>query len=58
MVGLSDANIFGTGNTPEIQDHFFSRRDFSYGGNIVEYKNPQRAGDILHTADFGRPRLL
>ena len=37
MVGLSDANIFGTGNTLKFKTNF-SRRDFSYGGNIVEYK--------------------
>ncbi len=43
MVGLSDANIFGTGNTLKFKTNF-SRRDFSYGGNIVEYKIPNVLG--------------
>ena len=39
MVGLSDANIFGWGNTLKFNTNF-SRKDFSYGGNIVEYEIP------------------
>lgn len=54
MVGLSDANIFGTGNTLKIKTNF-SRRDFSYGGNIVEYKIPNVLG-TFYTADFSAGR--
>ena len=49
MVGLSDANIFGTGNTLKIKTNF-SRRDFSYGGNIVEYKIPNVLGTFYPAA--------
>ena len=54
MVGLSDANIFGTGNTLKFKTNF-SRRDFSYGGNIVEYKIPNVLG-TFYTADFSAGR--
>ena len=57
MVGLSDANIFGWGNTLKFNTNF-SRKDFSYGGNIVEYEIPNVLGSF-YTADFfGRTRLL
>ena len=47
MVGLSDANILGTGNSLKVMTNF-SRNDFSYGGNMVEYEIPKRTGDLLH----------
>lgn len=54
MVGLSDANIFGTGNTLKFKTNF-SRKDFSYGGNIVEYSIPNVLG-TFYTADFSAGR--
>ena len=33
MVGISDANIFGWGNSLKVMTNF-SRKDFSYGGNM------------------------
>lgn len=45
MVALSDANIFGTGNELEVRTHF-SRRDFSYGGNIVALDMPNLGGSF------------
>lgn len=54
MVGLSDANIFGWGNTLKFNTNF-SRKDFSYGGNIVEYEIPNVLGSF-YTADFSAGR--
>ena len=54
MAGLSDANIFGTGNTLKFKTNF-SRKDFSYGGNIVEYSIPNVLG-TFYTADFSAGR--
>ena len=34
MIGLSDANIFGSGNRLSVATNF-SRNDFGYGGNVV-----------------------
>ena len=50
MVGLSDANIFGSGNKLKFMTNF-SRKDFSYGGNMVEYEIPNVLGSF-YTADF------
>mgnify|MGYP001018892717 CR=1 FL=1 len=59
MVGLSDANIFGWGNTLKFNTNF-SRKDFSYDGedggcNIVEYEIPNVLGSF-YTADFSAGR--
>lgn len=50
MVGVSDANIFGWGNSLKVMTNF-SRRDFSYGGNMVEYAIPNLLG-TFYTADL------
>lgn len=54
MVGLHDANIFGTGNTLKVNTNF-SRKDFSYGGNTVEYEIPNVLG-TFYTAEAGGGR--
>lgn len=54
MVGLSDANILGTGNTLKFKTNF-SRKDFSYGGNMVEYRIPNVLG-TFYTAEFSAGR--
>ena len=54
MLGLSDANILGTGNTLKFKTNF-SRKDFSYGGNMVEYAIPNVLG-TFYTADFSAGR--
>ena len=46
MVGLSDGNILGTGNTFRFQTNF-SRKDFSYGGNAFEYEVPNVFGSFF-----------
>lgn len=43
MVGVYDANIFGSGNRLKIMTNF-NRNDFSYGGNMVEYEIPNFLG--------------
>lgn len=50
MVGLYDANIFGTGNRLKVMTNF-DRRDFSYGGNMFEYEIPNVLG-TFYQADF------
>ena len=50
MVGVSDANIFGWGNSLKLMTNF-SREDFSYGGNMVEYQIPNLLG-TFYTADL------
>lgn len=54
MLGLSDANIFGTGNLLRFKTNF-NRKDFSYGGNMVEYEIPNVLG-TFYTADFAAGR--
>ena len=54
MVGLSDANILGTGNSLKVMTNF-SRNDFSYGGNMVEYEIPNVLGTFF-TADCAAGR--
>ena len=54
MIGLSDANIFGTGNKLKFMTNF-NRKDFSYGGNMVEYEIPNVLGSF-YTADFAAGR--
>ena len=55
--GFRTPTFSASGNTLKFKTNF-SRRDFSYGGNIVEYKIPNVLG-TFYTADFvGRPRLL
>lgn len=54
MFGLYDANIFGWGNSLKIKTHF-SRKNFDYGGNIVEYEIPNVLG-TFYTADFSAGR--
>ena len=54
MVGLSDANILGWGNKLKFMTNF-SRKDFSYGGNMVEYEIPNVLG-TFYTAEFAAGR--
>lgn len=54
MFGLYDANIFGWGNSLKIKTHF-NRKNFNYGGNIVEYEIPNVLG-TFYTADFSAGR--
>lgn len=54
MVGLSDANILGSGNMLKFMTNF-SRRDFSYGGNMFEYEIPNVLG-TFYTAEFAAGR--
>ena len=54
MFGVYDANIFGWGNSLKIKTHF-NRKNFDYGGNIVEYEIPNVLG-TFYTADFSAGR--
>lgn len=54
MLGLSDANIFGSGNKLKFMTNF-NRKDFSYGGNMVEYEIPNLLG-TFYTAEFAAGR--
>lgn len=70
MVSIYDENIFGTGNRLEIQTHF-NRLDWSYGGNLIQYKMPNMWGSFIEgfisagrkgiesefRADFSKPLL-
>ncbi len=54
MVGLSDGNIFGLGHRFEIKTNF-SRKDFSYGGNLFSYEIPNLLGTFYTASiDVGR----
>lgn len=57
MIGLSDANIFGSGNRLSVATNF-SRNDFGYGGNVVSYDIPNFLGVVLQGQLFGGPRFL
>lgn len=50
MIGLSDDNILGCGDRFAIKTHF-SRSDFSYGGNTIEFHIPNLAGSF-YEVDF------
>ena len=50
MVAVADANILGTGNLLRLETNF-SRKDFSYGGNVVGYEIPNLLG-TFYTAEF------
>lgn len=54
MVALSDANILGSGNKLQVMTNF-NRRDFSYGGNMVQYEIPNLLG-TFYTADLSAGR--
>lgn len=56
MFALEDANILGTGNMLKIKTNF-SRRDFSYGGNEVEYEIPNVLG-TFYKAEFAAGRAF
>lgn len=56
MVGVSDDNIFGTGNRLKVMTNF-SRKDFSYGGNLFEYEIPNVLGSF-YTAKFRAGRAF
>lgn len=56
MAALEDANILGTGNMLKIKTNF-SRRDFSYGGNEVEYEIPNVLG-TFYTARLAAGRAF
>lgn len=46
MLGVYDANIFGTGNLLRLRTNF-DRGDFSYGGNEVELEVPNLLGTFF-----------
>ena len=54
MIGLSDANIFGSGNRLSVATNF-SRNDFGYGGNVVSYDIPNFLGSF-YKANFSAGR--
>ncbi len=54
MAALVDANILGTGNLLRLKTHF-SRKDLSYGGNMVEYEIPNLLG-TFYTAECAAGR--
>lgn len=56
MVGVEDANILGSGNMMKVKTNF-SRRDFSYGGNEVEYGIPNVLGSF-YQAEFAAGRAF
>ena len=56
MFGLSDANIFGWGNALRLRTNF-DRRDFSYGGNEIEYEIPNVLGSF-YTAQLAAGRAF
>lgn len=56
MFSVSDANILGTGNMLNIKTHF-DRRNFDYGGNIVEYRIPNVLG-TFYRAEFSAGRAF
>ena len=56
MFALEDANILGTGNMLKVLTHF-SRRDFSYGGNEVQYEIPNVLG-TFYKAEFTAGRAF
>ena len=45
MIGLSDANIFGSGNRLSVATNI-SRNDFGYGGTVVSYDIPNFLGSF------------
>ncbi len=50
MFGVSDDNIFGTGNRLNLKTNF-TYSGFDYGGNVVEYQIPNIFG-TFYKADF------
>lgn len=46
MLGVYDANIFGTGNRLEVQTNF-NRQSFDYGGNVVLFEMPNMFGSFF-----------
>lgn len=46
MLGLSDVNILGTGTRLKVETNF-SRKDFTYGGNVVGYEMPNVLGSFF-----------
>ena len=54
MLAVVDANILGSGNMLRLNTNF-SRKDFSYGGNMVEYEIPNVLG-TFYTAEFSAGR--
>lgn len=50
MVALFDDNIMGWGTRFNVETNF-DRRDFSYGGNVVQYKIPNIGGSF-YTAEI------
>ena len=52
MVGIFDENILGWGTRLNVETNF-DRRDFSYGGNIVQYKMPNIGGSFYSAEILG-----
>ena len=46
MAGLTDGNILGTGTRFKVETNF-SRKDFTYGGNVVGYEIPNVLGSFF-----------
>ncbi len=46
MVGLTDGNILGTGTRFTVETNF-SRKDFTYGGNVLGYEMPNVLGSFF-----------
>jgi len=54
MAGLADANVLGTGTLLRLKTNF-NYKDFSYGGNVVEYEAPNLFGSF-YAAGFAAGR--
>lgn len=52
MVGVFDDNILGLGTRFDIETNF-DRRDFSYGGNLLQYKVPNVGGSFFQAEIMG-----
>lgn len=46
MVGISDANVLGTGNRFNLET-YFNRKNFDFGGNMAEYEMPNVLGSFF-----------
>lgn len=54
MIGLSDGNFLGSGTRFKVETNF-SRKDFSYGGNLIGYEIPNVLGSFFSfEAEVGR----
>jgi len=56
MIGIYDANIFGTGTKLGVKTNFY-RTSWGYGGNVVEYRMPNILGSFF-TAEMSAGRTF